>query len=156
MKKFLLTSVAGVALITAGSANAADLRAPVYKAPPPVAAPAPVFSWTGCFVGAHWGWGWGRKDVDIREFTEPVSGGFLTESASGRIHTSGPIFGGQVGCDYQFGFGKGFGGPVAFVIGVQGDVAAADINGFDGDPLDPRFSVLRVMEDSIASVTGRI
>src|SRR5262249_51215334 len=62
MKKLLLGSVATGALIAAGSANAADLA---VKAPrvAPVAPPVPVFSWTGCFVGAHVGWGWGRHDV---------------------------------------------------------------------------------------------
>src|SRR5437763_14925698 len=106
MIMLLLTSVAGIALIAAGSANAADLRAPVYKTPPPVAAPAPVFSWSGCFVGAHWGWGFGRKDVRESEFTTDFA-----RAASGRIDTSGPIFGGQVGCDYQFGLGKAAFGP---------------------------------------------
>ncbi len=144
-------------MFAAGSANAADLRAPVYKAPPPVAAPAPQFSWTGCFVGAHWGWGWGRKDVSETEVER--EGGIVTSvsAASGRVDTSGPIFGGQVSCDYQFGVGKGF-GPGAWVIGIQGDVAAADINGFDADPLgfgDGR-NVIRVKQDWISSVTGRI
>ncbi len=154
MKKLLLTSVAGVALIAAGSANAADLRAPVYKAPPPVAAPAPVFSWSGCFVGAHVGWGWGKKDV--RSF-DIDSEGNLSTAASGKIDTSGAIFGGQVGCDYQFGLGKGFGGgPGAWVIGVQGSIAGTDINGFGADPVDPTDQSLRVKIDSLSSVTGRL
>src|SRR6266487_3348349 len=118
MKKLLLASVAGVALIAGGSANAADLRAPAYKAPPPVAAPVPVFSWTGCYIGAHVGWGWGKKDNSNSHFdgdSEPTV--FLT----GSIDTSGGIFGGQLGCDYQF--------YSSFVIGVQGSVSGADING---------------------------
>src|SRR5206468_11445253 len=54
MKKLFLVSAALGALIAA-PAMAADLRvkAPVY--PPPVA-----YSWTGCYVGAHTGWGWGH------------------------------------------------------------------------------------------------
>ena len=63
MKKILLGSVATGALVAAGSASAADLGPrPAYKAPPMVA-PVPIFSWTGCFVGAHGGYGWGKKDV---------------------------------------------------------------------------------------------
>src|SRR6266496_1003518 len=63
MKKFLLAGVAALALGAAGSANAADLGRPVYKAPP-VAVPVPVrvFSWTGCYVGGNIGGAWGRKD----------------------------------------------------------------------------------------------
>src|SRR5436190_2868753 len=121
MKKLLLAGVATLAVV--GAANAADLYTKARPMVAPVAPPAPVFSWSGCFVGAHWGWGFGRKDVHE---TIIESEGNISSAASGRIDTSGPIFGGQVGCDYQFGFGKGFGGPVAFVIGIQGDVAAAD------------------------------
>ncbi len=98
MKKILLGSVATGALVAAGSASAADLGPrPAYKAPPMVA-PIPVFSWTGCFVGAHGGWGWGKKDVTevARSHTNTIG------SATAGIDTSGAIFGGQIGCDYQF------------------------------------------------------
>jgi len=146
MKKLLLGSVATGALLAAGSANAADLA---VKAPrvAPVVPPPPVFSWTGCYVGAHVGWGWGRHDVRSTHTSfssgSTSSGGFVN-SGSGNIDTSGAIFGGQVGCDYQFGIGKGF-GPGAWVIGIQGDLSAADINGFATDPLTPGSNnVLRV------------
>ena len=53
MKKFLLGGAALVAMF-AGSAMAADMpvKAPVLKAPPPVA----VYSWTGCYIGGNVGW----------------------------------------------------------------------------------------------------
>ena len=47
MRKLLLGSIALLALGAGGSALAADVRLPVYKAPPPVA----VYSWTGFYVG---------------------------------------------------------------------------------------------------------
>jgi outer membrane immunogenic protein len=149
MKKFLLAGVATVALI--GAASAADLGRPVYKAPPPVAPAPPPFSWTGCFVGAHWGWGWGRKTVDE---TVIESEGDISHAASGRIETDGAIFGGQVGCDYQFGWGKGkgVGGGGGWVIGIQFDAAGTDINGFT----DTGLGVVRGKEDWLASVTGRL
>src|SRR5436190_22381450 len=132
MKKLLLGSVATGALIAAGSASAADLGVrPAYKAAP-IAPPVPVFSWTGCHVGAHVGWGWGRHDVTHTAvgsspgILHPTPSGNVTSfgsfSRSGRIDSSGAIFGGQVGCDYQF-----FGG---WVIGIEGSASAADINGF--------------------------
>src|SRR5437899_11163399 len=120
MKKILLGSVATGALVAAGSASAADLGPrPAYKAPPMVA-PVPAFSWTGCFVGAHGGWGWGKKDVTevARSGTSGVGG---VGTASAGIDTSGGIFGGQIGCDYQFAGN--------FVIGIQGDFAGARMTG---------------------------
>ncbi len=169
MKRFLLASVATIALV--GTASAADIY---RKAPPPAPAPAPApaFSWTGCFVGAHWGWGWGRADVDETfhvarttadvQHPTPVTTHF-TAAASDTIDTSGALFGGQVGCDYEFGIGKGFGGPGGWVIGIQGDIAGADINGFGTDPLATAFAPflspfarIGVKDDAIASVTGRL
>src|SRR5437899_11789664 len=94
MKKLLLAGVATVALV--GAASAADLGPrPAYKAAP-IAPPVPVFSWTGCHVGAQVGYGWGHKDV----FEGKVnSAGALTTSGtsgSGGIDINGAIFGGQV------------------------------------------------------------
>src|SRR5262249_10580736 len=51
MKKLLLVTLAGTAAVAAISADAADLARPVYKAPP--AAPIPIFSWTGCYIGGQ-------------------------------------------------------------------------------------------------------
>ena len=48
MRKFLLGTAALIALVC--PAISADMRAPVYKAPPPV---VPTWSWTGCYVGGH-------------------------------------------------------------------------------------------------------
>jgi len=146
MKKILLGSVATGALIAAGSANAADLGPrPAYKAPPMVA-PVPVYSWTGCFVGAHGGWGWSKKDVgENLTFSSSAA-----RSSSGSIDTSGAIFGGQIGCDYQFGSN--------FVIGVQGSFAGARLDGDSRNFLDPtsRSEALHVRTDWLASVTARV
>jgi len=156
MKKLLLAGVATLAVV--GAANAADLYTKARPMVAPVAPPPPAFSWSGCFVGAHWGWGWGRKDVHESEFTSDEA-----FAASGRIDTSGPIFGGQVGCDYQFGFGKGVGfGPGGWVIGIQFDGAGTDINGFRTDPFGAAFfnfgvfDRIEVKQELLASLTGRL
>jgi outer membrane immunogenic protein len=162
MKKILLASVAtgalalagGVtgALTTADSANAADLRMPL-KAPPP---PAPVFSWSGCYVGANWGWGWGKKRG--QGFYETIATGHVTPETFGTFNNtiSGPLFGGQIGCNYQWPGSN-------FVIGVQGDYDAADINGWGNrgggganDGFHPPAATTNVKVDGLASVTGRI
>ncbi len=58
MRKLLLAGTAVAVVMAAGSAGAADLSRPVYKAPPPI----PVFSWTGWYVGVHVGGAWGTKE----------------------------------------------------------------------------------------------
>ena len=50
---------AGLDLGAAGPAADLPTRMPVKAAP----APARVFSWTGCYLGGHVGWGWGRKTI---------------------------------------------------------------------------------------------
>src|SRR5262245_42460220 len=57
MRILLLGLAALVGL--AHSAIAADMRAPVYKAQPPI---VPAWSWTGCYAGAHAGGLWARSD----------------------------------------------------------------------------------------------
>jgi outer membrane immunogenic protein len=160
MKKVLLGSVATGALaltgavsgaLTAGSANAADLRMPL-KAPPP---PAPVFSWSGCYVGANWGWGWGKKNSQAF-YSTYYSSAVATSFGSFSNQISGPVFGGQIGCNYQWP-GSGL------VIGIQGDYDAADINGWtnsfsfssrESNPSPVASNYTKV--DGIGSVTGRL
>jgi len=144
-KTTLLAGVATGALAIAAPAYAADLRMPVKAAP--IAAPAPYFSWTGCYIGAHLGWGWGKKDFG-NPFTLTSDGaptGLPSVAAS--VDTSGAIFGGQLGCNYQF--------QNNFVIGIEGSVSGADINGFNAAPASDA-AVLHAKTDFLASVTGRL
>src|SRR6267154_2720091 len=89
MKKFLLATVSLVALGMAAPASAADLAArPYTKAPPPVV--APIYDWTGFYIGANGGWGQSRNCWGF----VPVAGGFI---ADGCRDQSGGIVGGQLG-----------------------------------------------------------
>jgi len=149
MKKFLLAGVASIALSAGAPANAADLAPrPAYKAPP-VVAPVPLFSWTGCYIGAHIGGGWGRKEFsDTALESSFVFVGDGNGPHSIRTDTSGFLGGGQVGCDYQF--------APNWVVGIQGDFSGADIK---GDVVDPFFKLAKTFHartDWLASVTGRI
>src|SRR5580698_3619224 len=57
MKKFLLATVALVALGATAPALAADLAArPVYTKAPAYA--SPIYNWTGFYVGGHVGGAW--------------------------------------------------------------------------------------------------
>jgi len=148
MKRILLLGVAGVALMAAGAVNAADLP---RKALPMVAPPPPVFSWTGCYVGAQAGGGWGRKR---NEHTEGiVASGVASEIVplTSNADLSGGAFGGQVGCDYQFTGG--------WVIGVRGNALAADIHGSGlqlDEPAEHADGIFAARTNFLASVTGRL
>jgi outer membrane immunogenic protein len=144
-KALLLASVASAALLFAGSANfsgsnanAADLA---LKAPPPM---MPAFSWTGCYVGVHGGFAWAHNDVHETTFT-------TGPAFSHGLDSSGGLFGGQVGCNYQF--------SGTWVLGIQGDIAGADISGSASDPVAFAVSdseTVGVKTDWIASITGRL
>jgi outer membrane immunogenic protein len=86
------------------AAQAADLRVPVYKPVPPLAA------WTGCYAGFNLGGGWAQATL-----SDPVAGAGL-----GSVSPGGFVGGVQLGCDYQVG---------QFVFGIQGMANGADIRG---------------------------
>ncbi|MDX3805994.1 outer membrane protein [Bosea thiooxidans] len=103
MKKYLLASVAALGIIAAGAASAADL--PSRKGP--VAAPVyipPVFTWTGFYVGANAGYGFGNVNTNV---------------ANNIGDLDGFVGGGQVGYNYQMG---------QFVLGLEADLQYADLN----------------------------
>lgn len=105
MKRIIGFGIAAVASV-ALTAQAADLpRAPVYRAPPPVA------HWTGCYVGVNVG------GASVHgTLADTVTGADL-----GSISPPGFVGIGQIGCDYQVGMA---------VIGFQGmaDATSIDIN----------------------------
>lgn len=108
MKRLVLASMSALALVSAmGAANAADIaRRQVMptKAPEYV---APLYNWTGAYVGINGGGGWGRSDTSA-----PLS--------SGGFNTSGGLVGGTVGYNWQ-------NGPAVF--GLEGDVDWSNIRG---------------------------
>jgi outer membrane immunogenic protein len=112
------------------AANAADIA----RRPPPVKAPAyvaPVFSWTGPYVGISGGYGWGDSD-DFR-------GGAFPGSAS---HDGG-LFGATLGYNWQMG---------AAVVGVEGDISWSGLEG--GGVCSGAFC--RVNNDWLGTVRGRL
>jgi len=138
MKKFLLATVSLVALGMAAPASAADLAArPYTKAPPPVV--APIYDWTGFYIGANGGWGQSRNCWGF----VPVAGGFI---ADGCRDQSGGIVGGQLGYRWQTG---------QFVFGVEGQGDWADLNSTQVSIVNPLFST-RTKVDGIGLITGQI
>src|SRR5947199_10215773 len=74
MKKILVGAISAVALSMSVPASAADLAArPYTKAPPPMV--APIYDWTGFYIGANGGWGQSHGCVDFVTPAGTVAGG---------------------------------------------------------------------------------
>src|ERR687894_2642692 len=103
VKKILLSSVALLGF-TAG-AMAADL--PSRRAPAPMMAAVPVFTWTGFYVGVNAGYGWQNNDNNSSIFV-PAGTFVSAPAASGTVTFAdddgeGFVGGGQIGYNYQMG-----------------------------------------------------
>jgi outer membrane immunogenic protein len=138
MKKLLLTSIAFVALV-AGPATAADLARPVHRRPVVVA--APVYTWTGFYVGGNVGGSWGDARTDIAGSatiisfpgsTAPETNAPVTFADSQTQRLNGVIGGGQIGYKFQF--------SPRWVLGLEADIQGSGERG-SGTFADP-FSTL--------------
>ncbi|MGB8400281.1 outer membrane protein [Bradyrhizobium sp.] len=108
-------TAAALALALGGSADAADLGLPV-RAPPPL----PIFSWTGFYVGADIGYGWGRDST-----TEYFTGTNTLTGLRWEYKPKGVLGGLFAGYNYQTG---------PMVLGFETDIELADIKGGFNDP----------------------
>jgi outer membrane immunogenic protein len=140
MKKLFLGSVALVALgLVAPAAFAADRAVPAYAPPPP---PVPVYTWTGCYVGASAGYAGGKSNHttvgnSVLTSTLGVPTAISAPAGSdiaGDLNLSGFIGGFQGGCNYQVG---------AWVIGVEGDGSAFNKEGQNFETALAPFDVRR-------------
>src|SRR5947199_7104816 len=139
MKKFFTAAVGLAALgLAAAPASAADLAArPYTKAPPPV--PAPIYDWTGFYIGANGGWGQSHNCWDI---VDP----FGVTFADGCRDRSGGVVGGQIGYRWQ---------ASQWVFGVEAQGDWADISNQRVSVFNPLFST-RTQTDGIGLFTGQI
>jgi len=90
MKKILLASVAFLGMAAIVPAQAADLAARPYTKAPAYAPPAPIYNWTGFYIGGHIGGAFGGSN-------NVLAPGFITNNNDGRF-----MGGVQVGYDTQF------------------------------------------------------
>ena len=138
MKHVFLGSAALLALVAAGPAVAADMRAkPVYKAPP--TAVASVYNWTGFYIGGHVGYGWGDKDWSFLDLT--------ADPARVNFDVDGFLGGGQIGFNWQAG---------SWVFGLEGEFGWSGIDG--ATTLTPGGTSVTFSTELnwIATFTGRI
>ena len=132
MKKFLLGTVALVALGATVPALAADLgaRAPYYSKAPAYA--APIYNWTGFYIGGHIG---GAFSSD-NNFNGLVTGN----------NNDGRFLGGlQVGGDYQF--------APNWVVGLEGQYSWL---GNNNSVIFPGGTVYTNNQRELGSVTARL
>ena len=95
LRKFLLATVASMALANVASAADLPARYPT-KAVPYVQS----FNWTGFYIGGNVGYGWGR----------------LSDSTNNGQDVNGVIGGGQIGYNWQMN---------SLVLGVEADIQAS-------------------------------
>jgi outer membrane immunogenic protein len=130
MKKFLLGTVALVALGATVPALAADLGARTYAKAPAYA--APIYNWTGFYIGGHIG---GAFSSD-NNFNGLVTGN----------NNDGRFLGGlQAGADYQF--------APNWVVGIEGQYSWL---GHNNSVIFPGGFVYANNQRALGSVTGRV
>jgi outer membrane immunogenic protein len=135
-RQILMASVGAIAL--AGSAFAADLPS---RAPPPVyVPPAPIFTWTGIYVGGQIGYAWGKSNTNLGDaFGDFVSFG---------TNNSGVIGGAHVGYNLQLS---------QFVVGLEGDVDGSSLSKtVSGSPFITGFGVVPTTIHGNLGVQGSI
>jgi outer membrane immunogenic protein len=117
----MMRSIVALAFVAAlgNSAMAADMSVKAPPAPPP---PAPVYLWTGCYIGGNLGWAEASAHFENH----------FTGEDDGRLSKSGFAGGGQIGCDYQF--------AMSWVFGIQGMIDGADISRSRQSVLFPEFT----------------
>ena len=154
MLRTILLSTA--AALVAVPALAADLPSRTAAPAAPYVAPAaPIFTWTGFYLGVNAGYNWGNNDLTL--FTAPAYAPYLPRQIKG--DTGGFTGGVQAGYNWQINqfvlgvegdwvwldSGKNNGGTTVFAGGYPGAVSAATIT-----------SNGRIGADWLATLRGRI
>jgi outer membrane immunogenic protein len=122
MRTVRVLAAALAATTLAGSAFAADLPSR-RVAPAPVYAPAPIFTWTGFYVGLQAGGVWDKVSYEgnnayLYSLLFPVATNTVWWGYNNNNTKSGFVGGGHVGYNYQIS---------SFVLGLEGDIEGATV-----------------------------
>ena len=115
------------------AASAADMPVKAQPMTPPPAA----YNWTGCYLGAQVGYGWGKSKHS-----------FDRGAPADNSNPRGWVSGGRAGCNYQFPSSN-------FVVGVEGDYEGANLHG-DFVNATAATSVGSARMKSDGSIRGRL
>jgi outer membrane immunogenic protein len=144
-----IAALAFTAAVGVGAASAADLTAVPYTKAPAYAPAyaAPLYNWTGFYVGGHVGGAWTNERWTNAANTTAF--GDLDPGEGFRQRGSGVFGGGQMGYNWQ---------ASNYVFGLEGAVSAMDNRGsvhntVFGLGLDDQFSW---RTNWMATVTGRV
>jgi outer membrane immunogenic protein len=155
MHRALLAAASILVAYGLGNASAADLgtrAAPVYKAPPPMAAP---YSWTGFYVGGDIGGLWSHSGAGVWD-PGPNLFSFGEFPIEGSFHQSAFVGGVHVGYNYQF--------APTWLAGIEGDWSWTDAKASFAGPWintvtglrSSAFSTLSIKENWLSSVRARV
>jgi opacity protein-like surface antigen len=123
-------------LLGSSFAHAADM-------PSVVVAPGVLWSWTGLYIGAHVGGGFGTS-----QFSDPAGPAIY----GGNVRTPAALAGGQIGFNWQVP-------NTSFVLGVEADASALSADGTATCLASSGFFIsanCRVRQDASGSLTGRL
>jgi outer membrane immunogenic protein len=134
MKKIALAAAAA-SLMLASAASAADMAPRYAKAPPPVV--APIYNWTGFYIGANGGWGSSHKCWDFIG---------VAVVAEGCHDATGGTVGGQVGYRWQ---------ATNWVFGLEAQGNWADFKGRNTSLAFPAFAN-ETRIDAFGLFTGQV
>jgi outer membrane immunogenic protein len=140
MRKLMMIAAAA-AFAGAGGADAADLGQASVK--DDIYAPAPVFSWTGFYVGGNGGYGWASEHQQVLD----------AAAAHMDFDPEGGVAGGQVGVNWQPRSGGGL------VVGAEGSLEWTGVN--DRTSYDPMGGAVSHHENrtdlrALGDVSGRL
>jgi outer membrane immunogenic protein len=135
MKKMLASTTAALALLaTSLVAQAADLPMQAYKSAPVV---APVYNWTGIYIGANAGYGTGKQDPlglisnDFDRFDYTLSGGMIGGTFGAQIQSGHVVLGLEGDIDWTSMSGSGSGSVVKLGV-LQGTATiSSKVSGID-------------------------
>lgn len=136
-----------VALVLAVALAAGLVSKPSAAADMPLKAPpvAPVYMWSGLYVGANLGYGWGNANWENLENTTLFGDNVPGDTFDHRM--SGVIGGGQLGYNYQTG---------AWVLGAELLVDASGIEGNHASTAGAADDQFKARIDALMLLTGRV